>query len=897
MKPSTCLSSVILLAGSVCSAAAFDSLSAVDAYNVVWDTPSADARGSMPIGNGDIGLNVWVEPSGDLCFFIGKTDAWDESMRLLKLGKVRVKLTPALATTSGFRQELNLRDGVIEIQDGKAKLSVWVDANHPVIHVDAKSLDGRALEASASFEVWRKEKRPLGVAQGGGGNEYFSTGYTSMPAFSHPDVVLPATAQRIGWYHRNVESPWLASLKLQRNDGVAPTEQDPILNRTMGAILRGENFISASGNELKTVKPAQAFSMGIHVLTQITDTPDQWLAALEKQAETVEKLPADARWREHGRWWNDFWNRSWIFVEGGRSLALPANAHAWRVGSASDGGSRFGGEIAGAQVKNGAGVPPVTVRPEDKTPASLPAADAAFPDGLTVSAWIKPVAGEAGRILDKCTAGTPDGMTFDTYPGLSLRWIVGNETMILPNCLKAGEWQHVAATVDVATGFRRIYLNGKLAKEERGDATAETVTRGYTLQRWINACGGRGAFPIKFNGSIFVVDNKFDADFRAWGGGYWFQNTRLPYWSMLTSGDFDLMRPFFAMYLKALPARKLATKIYYGHGGAFFPETMSFWGNYLDQGDLGYGTDRTGKPDGLTDNSYIRRYWQGGLEMVAMMLDFHDMTQDAAFRDGTLLPFATEIVAFFDQHWPRGPDGKILFNPAMSLETWWDCTNPLPEIAGLRYVLPRLQALTGDAALKAVWQKTLDDLPPVPRSADGKHLLPAEKFANKRNSENPEMYAVFPYRLHTIAAGEDALAVGRATWPLRRHPEAGGWQQNGIQAALLGLADDARRYVVHNVTHKAGDFRFPAMWGPNYDWTPDQDHGGVMVAALQRMLVQYEGDKILILPAWPKDWNVSFKLHAPKGTTIEGVYRDGKLEPLKVVPESRRADVVVGTAQ
>ena len=135
------------------------------ACNVVWDSPSADARGSMPIGNGDIGLNVWVEPSGDLLFFIGKTDAWDENMRLLKLGKVRVKFTPALATANGFRQELKLRDGVIEIQNEQAQVSVWVDANHPVIQVDAKSLTGQPLEARASFEVWRKEKRSLGQSR------------------------------------------------------------------------------------------------------------------------------------------------------------------------------------------------------------------------------------------------------------------------------------------------------------------------------------------------------------------------------------------------------------------------------------------------------------------------------------------------------------------------------------------------------------------------------------------------------------------------------------------------------------------------------------------------------------------------------------------------------------
>jgi hypothetical protein len=37
-------------------------------YNVVWDTPSEDSFGSMPLGNGDIGLNVWVEKNGDILF-------------------------------------------------------------------------------------------------------------------------------------------------------------------------------------------------------------------------------------------------------------------------------------------------------------------------------------------------------------------------------------------------------------------------------------------------------------------------------------------------------------------------------------------------------------------------------------------------------------------------------------------------------------------------------------------------------------------------------------------------------------------------------------------------------------------------------------------------------------
>jgi hypothetical protein len=59
------------------------------------------------------------------------------------------------------------------------------------------------------------------------------------------------------------------------------------------------------------------------------------------------------------------------------------------------------------------------------------------------------------------------------------------------------------------------------------------------------------------------------------------------------------------------------------------------------------------------------------------------------------------------------------------------------------------------------------------------------------------------------------------------------------------------------------------------------------------MVLESTGEKIFLLPAWPADWNVKLKLHAPKNTTIEGVYRNGKLESLKVTPASRQKDVVL----
>ena len=62
---------------------------------------------------------------------------------------------------------------------------------------------------------------------------------------------------------------------------------------------------------------------------------------------------------------------------------------------------------------------------------------------------------------------------------------------------------------------------------------------------------------------------------------------------------------------------------------------------------------------------------------------------------------------------------------------------------------------------------------------------------------------------------------------------------------------------------------------------------------LQEMLMQTNGEQILLFPAWPAEWNVHFKLHAPKNTTVEAELKDGKVTNLQVYPAERMKDVVV----
>ncbi len=50
--------------------------------------------------------------------------------------------------------------------------------------------------------------------------------------------------------------------------------------------------------------------------------------------------------------------------------------------------------------------------------------------------------------------------------------------------------------------------------------------------------------------------------------------------------------------------------------------------------------------------------------------------------------------------------------------------------------------------------------------------------------------------------------------------------------------------------------------------------------------------KLHLFPAWPSEWDVDFKLHAPGPTVVEGVLRGGKLQALSVHPKSRAKDIV-----
>lgn len=701
-----------LLCSCLLKAYSQDISSQLNRYNVVWNEPGPTSFQSMPIGNGDIGLNVWTEPSGDINFYISKTDAWGEETEkrgswmaeggvLMKLGKVRVSF-PEVPFKQGdvFSQILKLKQGEIQITRGSGQneiiVKIWVDANNPVVRIESQSK--QKVLMNVTLDNWR---------------------------LNAGDKIVDAK-NAIEWYHRNSDKADTA-----------------IRNIVFGAKIKGANFINQNNAILVSQSPQTQQAFAIYPLTKRVTAIEDWNKALQTSIEITDAKDIGIAKASHYKWWNTFWNRSWVFVT--------------------------------------------------------------------------------------------------------------------------------------------------------GDSLADKVTQGYVLQRFVTACAGRGAYPIKFNGTIFTMDNPafkqdgkahpMNADFREWGGQYWFQNTRAMYWPMLASGDFEMMKPLFKMYADLLPANRKQVRQYYKHDGAYFAETTPFWGGLTYVG-----------PE--VPENWTAHYFTPILELSMMMLDYYQYTGDEKFARETLLPVASEGLRFYDQHFPRDNNGKLLMDSVNSIEMYWKVHNPAPDIAGLHVVTKRLLELPSNMVStnqRKEWSRFLSELPELPIGEKNKEkiLLPytGPQTARGRNLENPELYAVYPFRMYGI--GKNNLDMAVHTFQARIWKDKGCWVQDPIQAAMLGLGDVAKEYVSFNLTRKSSALKFPAFWDRGHDYAPDQDNGGNGLNGLQQMLLYVDGKKIFLLPAWPKGWNANFKLNAPYNTTIQASVKNGKIEKLQVFPASRAKDVQI----
>ena len=844
---------------------------------IVFDSPAENDRGSMILGNGELGAIAWVSADGTLHTVLQNSDSWNEGGRHVKTGAIDYA-TGMPVNDGTFRQVLSLARGEFEAvwKSGGSPVSIRYRIQHGTDSIAVCDVTG-APAASANVVNWRLYP---------GGSRDFGCGWKELGnQFDHvkiggKPVRFTVSADRIvpgGWCHVNSNDTVAEMMRLY--DHYQSTgdlgKPDLLSGRVFGGLTRKMKnggrvlFLSA----VTCLHPCRGEA--------------EWRRRTEEMLEREGwRIDGEAGKRAaHVAAWASLWARSRIEVEQSNAalaaapkFKFPYNAKLpVSIGRDSRGGTAFKGRL-------------------DVDPKSRIDGNGLF---LSVKFNVKDPRRNQ-RIIDNITPGKPDGSMVDLMGG-RLRLIVGTKTMFHPSRVPSG--REVSATVSVSSsGKVTMMLDGRefktgLAVDTVSKAVCSAITRAYACQRYVTLCAGTGRLPIRFNGSIFTASHDGDPDYRRWGHGYWWQNTRLPYFPIFASGDFEVFEPLFEMYGGLAEFHAKRTRRYLGHGGAYFPECMQPWGDHFAR-DYGAECAWKNRKDTLQASGYHKYEWVGQLELALMMIDWRDHTLDDEWFKTKALGAIREYVRYFDEHYKTGEDGRYVMNPAQALETWWDCTNPMPEVAGLARVTDRLLALprgllpADDVALFSRIRSRVPELPTRVLSGGAKAYAPAEKFANKRNVEHPELYCVFPFRLCSFEKPNAAL--GRAAYAARTDRGYRGWKQEELFAAYLGMADEAAEHLVNRVLrNSAAGFRWPTFWGPNFDWIPDQCDGGNIQNILQSMLMQCESEKIYLLPAWPKSWNCSFRMHAPRRTVVEGRVEDGEVKDLVVTPASRRTDVVV----
>jgi hypothetical protein len=431
------------------------------------------------------------------------------------------------------------------------------------------------------------------------------------------------------------------------------------------------------------------------------------------------------------------------------------------------------------------------------------------------------------------------------------------------------------------------------------------VGRNYQLFRYMLACNRGGRLPLLFNGGIFTADafpgriregkgenstepaGPSTPDFRRWLFCHFMaQNQRWLGWPAIASGDRDLVEPSIAFYRdRAGTAAARAENL--GAPGVVFPEPLNLW-----------GLSWNARADGLCRAEHLLLDFSMMLEFAWMVLVAHstlgrDLSQDLAWVVGTLRFYE----GFYRKEAMKrtgsqlSSDGKLVIYPANSIEFATGATNPVEVVSGLRRVsegllsLPEGMLSPDDRSFLKRLQAVVPGLP-IDTEAAEPVLLPAASLEKTFNLwELPEFYAVWPYRLVGVLDPE-TIPLARNTWknlPARRAAYCRqdlSWMPVVANMAALGLADEAKRRIVDKLSDTRAQVRFTAFFGPGHDWLPDHNWGGAAMVGLQEMIIAadpVDHGRIKLLPAWPADWEVHFKLHAPGQKVVSGAFTDGAL--------------------
>ncbi|MGJ6963876.1 glycosyl hydrolase family 95 catalytic domain-containing protein [Streptosporangium sp. G11] len=386
---------------------------------------------------------------------------------------------------------------------------------------------------------------------------------------------------------------------------------------------------------------------------------------------------------------------------------------------------------------------------------------------------------------------------------------------------------------------------------------ADYLENVYYLSTYMIAAGSYGNYPLHFINGVFRATQ----DNSKWSNAYWYWNQRDVYNSFFASNHTELMNNFNRLYSRNYTALKSYTQTRYGIDALWVPETMGWDGNAR----------------GTVNSDYTKNILTTGYQAAYNMYLQYRYTNDANYLRDVAYPYMRETAKLYKGLLSfDGPTGKYYMANSHSHETYWNVRNAITDLAAVRSIFPLTiqvsQQLGLDAGLRADWQNIVNNLVAYP-TGNGAYLPHEPPISQTRNNENVASELIWPYNITGIGYPDYQTALN--TWNQRPFPYGNVWSNDAVQAARLGLGDQAyqgmktmlQKYQNHPngmTTNTNGVFEYL----------------GVHLSALNESLMQSYNDKIRVFPAAPGDSSFvgKFTLLAKDGFQVSSEREAGEIK-------------------
>jgi hypothetical protein len=491
-------------------------------------------------------------------------------------------------------------------------------------------------------------------------------------------------------------------------------------------------------------------------------------------------------------------------------------------------------------------------------------------------------------------------------------WTGGNATTTASSLI--GSDATTAASSLLATQsswWNSHWANSGLIEMNSSDGTAQYLENLRTIYLYTEAASMKtGAYP----GSQAGVADMFayDEDQQDWyPAGYWLWNLRGQIAANLSSGNFALNLPIFAMYLNDLPAIESWTSAQMGgKSGACVPETMRFNGN-------GYynGGSNTSNASCATASSpsYNAEDITSGAELSMWIWQQYQDTGSLSFLQ-TYYPIMEQAATFLLAYQSVGSDGYLHAN-ANAHETQWAVTDPTTDLAADQALFPATVSaatlLNTDASLVSQLRTAENEIEPYARTdqstkqqllnpqptsasaaagadAAGNDVI-ADSYqpsATLRNSENIGLEPVWPWGLigdNTTANGDNLTALADRTYNNRPNgTTSADWNFDAVDAARLGMSSQVASDLTATTENYQVYIDGMATFSPPSTDEPYIEQSSTVATALDEALATDYDGTLRIAPAWPSGWDGSGTVYIQGGSKVDVQIESGTITTVAI---------------